>query len=137
MRTPRWSPDGKYLSFLSDRSSEGKTQVWLLDRRGGDAFALTNVREEISSYCWSPDGKKLVLEMSPGEESHDKKTSGPQFKGPKPIVIDRSHFKEDIEGYLTADSRAQLYLFDMETKKLEPLTTERNFDDHDAIWSPH
>ncbi len=135
-KSPRWSPDGKYLSFLSDRSSEGKTQVWLLDRRGGDAFALTDVREEISSYCWSPDGKKLVLEMSPAEEGHEQKTSGPQFKGPKPIVIDRSHFKEDIEGYLTADSRAQLYLFDVERKKLEALTTERNFDDHDAIWSP-
>src|SRR5208283_2800138 len=133
------SPDGKYLSFLSERSSKGKTQVWLLDRRGGDAFALTDVKEEISSYRWSPDGKKLVLEMSPSEEDQNKsggtKSSGPQFKGPKPIVIDRSHFKEDVEGYLATDSRTQLYLFDVETKKLEPLTTERNFDDRGAIWS--
>jgi len=138
-KSPRWSPDGKYLSFLSERSSKGKTQVWLLDRRGGDAFALTDVKEEISSYRWSPDGKKLVLEMSPSEEDQNKsggtKSSGPQFKGPKPIVIDRSHFKEDVEGYLATDSRTQLYLFDVETKKLEPLTTERNFDDHGAIWS--
>jgi len=34
---PRWSPDGKYLSFLSTRPADGKTQVWLLDRRGGEA----------------------------------------------------------------------------------------------------
>jgi dipeptidyl aminopeptidase/acylaminoacyl peptidase len=138
--TPRWSPDGKYLAFLSARPSDGKTQVWLLDRRGGEAQPLTDVKEEISSYRWSPDGKKLVLEMSPSDDEEKKsdgtKTSAPLFKGPKPIVIDRSHFKEDIEGYLTAASRSQLYLFDMETKKLEPLTTDKNFDDGDPVWSP-
>jgi Tol biopolymer transport system component len=37
---PRWSPDGKYLSFLSSRDG-GKSQVWLLDRRGGEAVRLT------------------------------------------------------------------------------------------------
>ena len=135
---PRWSPDGKYLSFLAERSGDGKTQVWLLDRRGGDAFALTDVKGEISSYRWSPDGKRLVLEMSPAEEDEkqgdNSKTSGPQFKAPKPIVVDRSHFKEDVEGYLSAESRAQLYLFDVLTKKLEPLTTDRKFDDHDPVW---
>src|SRR5213594_1255592 len=35
--SPRWSPDGKYLSFLSARPAESKSQVWLLDRRGGEA----------------------------------------------------------------------------------------------------
>lgn len=138
--SPRWSPDGKYLSFLAERPSDGKTQVWLLDRRGGDAFALTDVKEEISSYRWSPDSKMLVLEMSPAEEdekqSDTSKTSGPLFKAAKPIVINRSHFKEDIEGYLSAESRAQLYLFEVGTKKLEPLTTDRKFDDNDPVWSP-
>lgn len=143
--TPRWSPDGKYLAFLSARPGDRKTQVWLLDRRGGDAQPLTDVKQEISSYRWSPDGKTLVLEMSAGDEEEknsDKKksdsanASSPVFKGPKPIVIDRSHFKEDVEGYLTAASRSQLYLFDVEGKKLEPLTTNKNFDDHDAVWSP-
>ena len=33
---PQWSPDGRYLAILSDRKDE-TSQVWLLDRRGGDA----------------------------------------------------------------------------------------------------
>lgn len=33
--SPLWSPDGKYLSFLSSRQGAKSTQVWLLDRRGG------------------------------------------------------------------------------------------------------
>ena len=51
-------------------------------------------------------------------------------------MINRSHFKEDIEGYLTRESRAQLYLYDIATKQLEPLTKDRNFDDQDPVWSP-
>lgn len=124
--SPRWSPDGKYISFLSDRPDEKSSQIWLLDRRGGEAHALTNVKQEIEDYQWSPDGKKLVLVMRENEDT-DK---------PKPIVIDRFHFKQDIQGYLTAASRRHLYLFSVETQKLEPLTTDRNFDDRDPVWSP-
>src|SRR5262249_52305115 len=65
---PRWSPDGKYLAFVSTRPAEAKTQVWLLDRRGGEARQLTDVKGEIDSYRWSPDGKRLVLVMTESEE---------------------------------------------------------------------
>jgi dipeptidyl aminopeptidase/acylaminoacyl peptidase len=124
--SPRWSPDGKYISFLSDRPDEKKSQIWLLDRRGGEAHQLTNVKEEIDDYLWSPNGTKLLLVMRETEDA-DK---------PKPILIDRFHFKQDIQGYLTAASRRHLYLFDVETQKLQPLTSDRNFDDRDPVWSP-
>lgn len=139
-RSPRWSPDGKYLAFLSSRASDGKSQVWLMDRRGGEAWQLTNVKEELGGYAWSPDGKRLVLEISPGEEEEATADPGKAPaslpKVPKPIVIDRYHFKRDREGYLTATSRGQLYLFDVLNKKLEPLTREKQFDDSDPEWSP-
>jgi dipeptidyl aminopeptidase/acylaminoacyl peptidase len=139
--SPRWSPDGKYLAFISARGGDEKSQIWLLDRRGGDAQPLTKVKEEISGYAWSPDGKKLVLAMSPSEDEEETtadgaKSAGKPAKAPKPIVIDRYHFKSDVEGYLTAASRSQLYLFDIESKNLEPLTADRNFDDRDPVWSP-
>jgi dipeptidyl aminopeptidase/acylaminoacyl peptidase len=124
--SPRWSPDGKHLAFLSTRPANGKTQVWLLDRRGGEARQLTNVKEEIDDYRWSPDGKKLVLVMRETADSEK----------PKPIVIDRFKFKQDIQGYLTAASRTHLYLFDIETQKLEPLTANKNFEDSSPVWSP-
>jgi dipeptidyl aminopeptidase/acylaminoacyl peptidase len=147
--SPRWSPDGKYLAFLSARPAGAKKQIWLLDRLGGEAHQLTEVKEDIAGYAWSPDGNKLVLEMSSSEEdasvakltatsTGDAAGSAPggSPKAPKPIVISRFHFKEDVEGYLTAASRTQLYLFDVKTKKLDALTSDKNFDDSDPVWSP-
>ena len=128
--SPKWSPDNKYLSFTSSGGEKEKTQIWLLDRRGGAPQPLTSVKQEIDSYQWSPDAKHIVLEMSEDEDSGDDK------KAPKPIVINRYHFKHDIGGYITAESRSQLYLFDVESKKLDPLTTDKNFDDTSAAWSP-
>src|SRR5580692_1136272 len=40
---PKWSPDGRYLSFLSTPAGSDKSQIMLLDRRGGDARQLTGV----------------------------------------------------------------------------------------------
>jgi dipeptidyl aminopeptidase/acylaminoacyl peptidase len=136
--SPRWSPDGKYLAFLSARTDGGKTQVWVLDRRGGEARVLTDVKEQINGYAWSPDGKKLVLEMSAGDDDggNTTKSADAPAKAPKPMVIDRYHFKEDVAGYLTDASRSQLYLFDVESKKLDALTIDKRFDDNDPAWSP-
>jgi dipeptidyl aminopeptidase/acylaminoacyl peptidase len=135
--SPKWSPDGKYLSFLSSDGEKKKTQIWLLDRRGGAPQPLTDVKEEINDFKWSPDGKKIVLEMSAGDDADDADRKGTEAsKAPKPIVLDRYHFKHDIEGYLSATSRSQLFLFDVESKKLDPLTTDENFDDNAAEWSP-
>src|SRR5947208_613211 len=76
---PRWSQDGHYLSFLSGRKGKAKgTQVWLLDRMGGEAQKLTDVKGRISSYSWSPDSKRLLLVMTerdPNEPDDD--ASGP------------------------------------------------------------
>jgi dipeptidyl aminopeptidase/acylaminoacyl peptidase len=154
---PRWSPDGRYLSFLSDREGAPKVegaQVWTLDRRGGEAHQLTAIEDKLDAYEWSPDGKKLLLTITEIPEPKkdkdkdkvkDKKTKNASEEDsddddpdkPKPIVIDRYHFKQDVEGYLSTDSRPSLlYLYDIATKKLEKLTTDKRFDEGEAAWSP-
>src|SRR5215213_707102 len=59
--TPRWSPDGRTLAFLSDRLEDGQQQIYLLDRNGGEARRLTDVRSEIHDLEWSPDGRQLAF----------------------------------------------------------------------------
>ena len=60
---PRWSPDGKFLTFLSGREWEAisGTQVFTLDLRGGEGIPITNIEHGVESYEWSPDGKRLAL----------------------------------------------------------------------------
>jgi dipeptidyl aminopeptidase/acylaminoacyl peptidase len=98
--SPRWSPDGKYLAFLSGREGDG-TEVWLLDRRGGEASRLTDVESGVLGFSWSPDSTRLALVMRDPDpddegESEDEAASG----APDPIVINRLQFKRDGQGYL-------------------------------------
>ena len=133
---PKWSPDGKYLSFLSSRTGKAKgNQVWLLDRRGGEAQQLTDVKGRIGSYDWSPDSKRLVLTLTEVEEDPKSKDAKPGEEKPKPIVIDRYHFKQDGQGYLTGPFRARIYFFDVATKKLDALGKDV-FDESGPVFSP-
>jgi dipeptidyl aminopeptidase/acylaminoacyl peptidase len=136
--TPRWSPDNKYLAFLSSRQGAKKGQVWLMNRAGGEANKLTDVKGGVSDFAWSPDSKRLVLvvnEPDPRDPQEDDDKKDPEKKKTvPPIVIDRYHFKEDVSGYLRGE-RTHLYLFDISAKKAE-LLTPGNFDDESPVWSP-
>jgi dipeptidyl aminopeptidase/acylaminoacyl peptidase len=57
--TPRWSPDSRWLAFLSDR--DGSTQVHVIAPRGGEAVPLTAHDTGIESFAWSPDGQRLAF----------------------------------------------------------------------------
>ena len=123
---PRWSPDGRYLAYLATPQGSDKSQIMLLDRRGGSARQLTSVAGDIGDYSWSPDGTRLVFALEQGETS----------SAPKPIVIDALHFKQDGDGYRSAASARHLYLFDVDSKRLEPLTTDAQFNENQPVWSP-
>ncbi len=133
---PRWSPDGRYLAFTSARPGKAKgSQVWVLDRRGGEARQLTDVKEDLNDYRWSPDAKRLLLTLRPKDRPDEDDAKPGKPVPPKPVVIDRYHFKQDVEGYLT-DKRDHLYLFDIATKKLTKLTTDTAHEESEAEWSP-
>src|SRR5205823_11986023 len=56
---PRFSPDGKNLAFISDRS--GKPQAWLISLSGGEPRQLTDLPAGVSAADWSPDGRSLLF----------------------------------------------------------------------------
>jgi dipeptidyl aminopeptidase/acylaminoacyl peptidase len=147
--SPRWSPDGKYLSFTSSRPGKAKgSQVWLLDRSGGEAMQLTELKGRLQGYEWSPDSKRLALVVGDPDPEAEANTpppaeggggaapgAAPRPKAPKPIVIDRYKFKQDGQGYILSGRHSYIYLFDIETKKFDRLTASK-WDESGPSWSP-
>jgi len=128
--SPAFSPDGRYLSFLASRGEKAQRQVWVLDRRGGEAQALTDVEQGVSDYAWSPDGTRLVLTI------RDKEAKDSVWeKTAPPWVIDRLQFKRDGTGYLTGNRRTHLFVFDVASKALWPVTWGTS-DETSPVWSP-
>jgi dipeptidyl aminopeptidase/acylaminoacyl peptidase len=144
--TPRWSPDGRWLAFLSGRGGgHDADQLWLLDRRGGEAEKVTDLKAGISDFAWSRDGTRLALVIEDRDSVEvtdvlgqvlqaDSARDSAASKTEPPIVIDRYYFKEDYTGYVRR-KRKHLYLFTLADRKLE-LLTRGPYDDLLPEWSP-
>jgi dipeptidyl aminopeptidase/acylaminoacyl peptidase len=131
---PRWSPDGKWLAFLSSRTDENDNdQLWILSSAGGEAEHLTKEKGSIDDFAWSPDSKRLVL-VAHDPDPREPEAKEKEKKTVPPIVIDRYQFKKDIDGYLT-NRWSHLKLLDLASRKLENLTSGAH-DDVLPAWSP-
>jgi len=131
---PRWSPDGKWIGFLSGRDDENEVdQLWILSSGGGEAEKITDLKGGVEDFVWSPDSKRMVLVVhDPDPREPEKKEK--EKKTVPPIVIDRLFFKKDMDGYLTR-RYSHLELLDLTSHKAEPLTSGA----HDEVlpaWSP-
>jgi dipeptidyl aminopeptidase/acylaminoacyl peptidase len=125
----QWSPEGKYISFLTAGKEEKEgSQLFLLDRRGGEPIQLTHIKGEIAAYQWFKDGSKILFEIKDPSFADTAKS-----KVRQPYEIDRYHFKADYEGYLD-NRKIHLYTFDVKTKTLDTLTKGAN-NETDAVVS--
>ena len=110
--------------------------MWLLDRSGGEAFQLTEVKGRLQGYEWSPDSKRLALVVGDPDPDQPEPGQTPDpKKAPKPIVIDRYKYKQDVQGYLLSGRHSYIYLFDIATKSLDRLTKGKA-DESNPSWSP-
>jgi dipeptidyl aminopeptidase/acylaminoacyl peptidase len=143
---PQFSPDGRYLAFVSDRFIERigtkkevaeRGQIWVLPLGGGEAYPLTAIAAGVDSFRWSPDSSKLaILARDPREEPE--KEDAP----PPPIVVTRLQHKQDGTGYLDL-RRRHLYTADVARALASPGSpapasqiTKGPYDDGDIAWSP-
>ncbi len=125
----KWSPDGRYISFISKRGDDKYGQVYLLDRKGGEARKLTQVKGDIEEYEWAPDSKQLLMMI--GDPSYAD-TASSRIR--KPYVIDRFQFKQDRKGYLDSNA-THLYLFNITSRAMDTLT-KGIYSESQAKFSP-
>ena len=123
-RSPRWSPDGQQLAFLSNR--EKKNQIYLISPTGGEARKLTASETGVRSFRWSPDGRWIAYSADEPEGEEGKKRKeryGEAFQ------VDRRHTLAHLW-------RVQVATDGSELPKPERLTEGRDFTVQDFSWSP-
>ena len=89
---PRWSPDNKYLSFVSSRQGAKDGQLWLMNRVGGEAVKVSDVKGGVSSYAWAPDAhgtgeeawKKVFGDCTARYATTDENAALPSYANPAP-----------------------------------------------------
>ena len=136
---PRFSPDGRYLAFLSDRGGE-ESQIYLFDLRGGEPRKVSSLPGGVSDFEWSPGGDAMVVvskDPDPNkttDNDKDKDENAQEKKTKPPLVITRLQFKRDGVGYLD-ERRTHLYRLDVASGAHQQLT-EGPYDDSDPAFSP-
>lgn len=127
--SPRWSPDGSKLAFISTRDA-GVAQLFVLDlARGGEAQQLTSLGYGVAEINWRPDSQALAF-ISRGAKAKAQ-THVESLRDEK--IIERLPFKFDGVGYLQPEY-AQIWLVELGQKPSQ--ITDQAFDHADPAWSP-
>ena len=131
--SPRWSPDGRALAFLSTRPEAGnkeseKSQVHILSLDGGEARRVTSVAEGIRTFAWSPDGTRLVCvgRVAPAKDEGFDRTDSRRYTG--------ISYKYDGQGW-DDGKRSHLFVVDVATGEARQITNG-DFNHTDPAWSP-
>jgi dipeptidyl aminopeptidase/acylaminoacyl peptidase len=112
---PAWSPDGRWLAFLSDRSGDHQ-QLFVMPANGGEAVQVTQLKTDVQSFRWSPDGRSIAFVANVKERSKDaeaelsSKELSPREKYTADVkVITRTFYRLDGVGYF-GDRRNHLHV---------------------------
>ncbi|MEP6783915.1 MAG: S9 family peptidase, partial [Acidobacteriota bacterium] len=119
----QFSPDGKFISFVSTRGgADAKSQIFLMPIEGGEAFKLTDAKESVSSYSWAPDSKSIAFVAT----------------DPRTAQEETDTTKRDDERVFEGDFRfAHAWVIDVESKQATRISEGTTYTVQGApSWSP-
>ena len=145
--SPRWSPDGQSLAFLSTRptsetpaagtgasgatTEQPRAQIYLLSMNGGEARRLTSLKNGVNSFQWSPDGNRLVVVSRTGPSDHR-----PESKDRSDVRhYKNTSYKFNDTGWFD-DRRGHLWVVNVKSEGAKQITEGNDWNDSDAQWSP-
>ncbi len=136
--TPRWSPDGRKLAFLSDRGE--KNQLYVMHVDGGEAQQLTDLKNGVAEPTWAPDGSRIAFTSKVGpegmvllsEQTDDDRKKAEEKSDVK--VIRSLKFRLDGEGFL-GDLKRHIFVVPANNGRPEQVT-DGDWDDNNPSWSP-
>ena len=158
--SPRWSPDGKWLAFLSARPSgeaapgspvtgatspsasptpatatpsteQQRTQLYVLSMEGGEARRVTNLKNGVSNFQWSPDGSRFVVVSRIGPS--DARTESKDRSDVR--HYNYTSYKFNDTGW-SDERRTHLWIVDVKTGDSKQITEGNDWNDRDPQWSP-
>src|SRR5271168_2353350 len=114
--SPRWSPDGKQLAFLSNRDDQ--QQIYVMRADGGEAAAVTKGKRSVRSFAWSPDGKQIAfLAPNPKSDTEEKKDKD----------------KDDARVVDKDDKHPRLWLLTLATSEAKAIT-DTKWEVSELVW---
>jgi len=118
---PRWSPDGRRLSFLSDRAEKGRMQLFVLDvEELGEAVAMPVIEGTIEDHAWSPDGSRILV-LAAGLHAD---SAGADGSGALESEKDLPDWAPKVDSWEDEQVRRRLWLIDVASGDVRALSRE-------------
>ena len=135
-RSPKWSPDGSQIAFISNRKNEAQSQIYLIPFGGGEARLLTDMKGQFGSFEWSPTGERIVcqfrkmdVEAIEREEDEQKKKLGIVSRH-----YERISYKFDGVGFLPKE-RWHIWVVNTQNGEATQISDGEIYDEASPTWT--